>query len=156
MGRVRMLPRPVTGVRLADAVQSYLATITVSNTRATYAAALDRLVADFGADTDGAVLGSEPDRVSGWFTYVWGAKSAKTINIRLTALGSAFGYWREQGWLVGDPLVRLRDGPAPPDNSKALSRDRVAQILGSDAPLPVASALRILRPRRGSAYAGCS
>lgn len=135
MGRVRMLPRPVTGVRLADAVQIYLGTITVANTRATYAAALERLVADFGADTDVALLDSEPDRVSGWFTYVWGAKSAKTFNIRLTALGSAFAYWREQQWLAGDPLIRLRARPAPPDASKALSRDRVARILGSDAPL---------------------
>ncbi|WP_253260179.1 tyrosine-type recombinase/integrase [Nocardia farcinica] len=122
-------------MRLADAAQIYLATITVRNTRATYAAALDRLVADFGADTDVAQLGAEPDRVSGWFTYVWGAKSAKTFNIRLTALGSAFGYWREQGWLAGDPLVRLRARPAPPDSSKALSRERVTQILVSQAPL---------------------
>ncbi|WP_446222382.1 tyrosine-type recombinase/integrase [Nocardia sp. IBHARD005] len=135
MRRIRTLPRPVTGVRLADAARIYLDTISVSNTRATYAAALDRLVADFGADTDVAVLGSEPDRVSGWFTYVWGAKSAKTFNIRLTALGSAFGYWREQDWLNGDPLMRLRARPAPPDTSKALSRERVAQILRSDVPL---------------------
>lgn len=31
--------------------------------------------------------------------------------------------------------IRLRARPAPPDMSKALSRDRVALILGSDAPL---------------------
>lgn len=135
MGRVRMLPRPAGGVRLADAVRIYLATIPVVNTRATYAAALGRLVADFGADTDVSLLGSEPDRVSGWFIFVWGGKSAKTFNIRLTALASACGYWREQEWLVGDPLVRLRARSAPPDTSKALSRDRVAEILGSDAPL---------------------
>ncbi|MEV6323963.1 site-specific integrase [Nocardia sp. NPDC051787] len=135
MGRVHVLPAAARGVRLADAVRIYLGTITVANTRATYAAALDRLVADFGADTDVAQLDREPDRVSGWFTFVWGAKSAKTFNIRLTALGSACGYWREQGWLTGDPLVRLRARPAPPDTSRALRRDRVAEILGSDAPL---------------------
>ncbi len=44
-------------------------------------------------------------------------------------------YWRDQGWLAGDPLVRLRAKPAPPDTSKALSKQRVADILGSDAPL---------------------
>lgn len=135
MGRIHRLPSPASGVRLADAVRIYLATITVPNTRATYAAALDRLVTDFGADTNVGLLGSEPDRVSGWFTFVWGAQSAKTFNIRLTALGSACGYWRAQDWLDGDPLVRLRARPAPPDTSKALSRDRVAQILGSDAAL---------------------
>ncbi|WP_063042381.1 tyrosine-type recombinase/integrase [Nocardia grenadensis] len=133
MGRVQALPRSASGVRLADAVQIYLATITVRNTRATYAPALDRLVADFGADTDVSLLDREPDRVSGWFTFVWGGRSAKTFNIRLTALASACGYWREQGWLTGDPLVRLRARPAPPDTSKALSRDRIAEILGAEA-----------------------
>ncbi|KXF55418.1 hypothetical protein AXA44_37825 [Rhodococcus sp. SC4] len=133
MGSVRSLPSPARGVRLADAVKVFLGTITVDNTRETYAAALDRLVADFGADTNVALL--DPDRVGGWFTFVWGGKSAKTFNIRLTALGSACAYWRAQEWLTGDPLVRLRSRPAPPDTSKALSRQRVADILGSDAPL---------------------
>ncbi|WP_330256896.1 hypothetical protein OG874_21440 [Nocardia sp. NBC_00565] len=41
MGRVRMLPTPASGVRLADAVRIYLATITVPNTRATYAREYD-------------------------------------------------------------------------------------------------------------------
>ncbi|MDJ0363004.1 site-specific integrase [Rhodococcus sp. H29-C3] len=122
-------------VRLADAVQLYLATLMVPNTRATYAAALNRLVVDFGADTNVAVLGSEPDRVSGWFTFVWGGRSAKTFNIRLTALGSACAFWRDQQWLAGDPLVRLRTRPAPPGTSRTLSKDRVANILGSDAAL---------------------
>lgn len=135
MGRVHVLPTATRGVRLADAVRIYLGTITVANTRATYAAALDRMATDFGADTDVAQLEREPDRVSGWFTFVWGSKSAKTFNIRLTALGSACGYWRQQGWLAGDPLVRLRARPAPPDTSRALSRDRVTEILGSAAPL---------------------
>lgn len=135
MGRVQMLPTSASGVRLADAVKVYLATIPAENTRETYAAALDRLVRDFGADTNVALLDREPDRVSGWFTFVWGAKAAKTFNIRLTALGSACAYWREQGWLAGDPLVRLRAKPAPPDTSRALSKQRVADILGSDAPL---------------------
>lgn len=150
MGRVRMLPTAAGGVRLADAVKVYLATITVQNTRETYAAALDRLVNDFGADTNVALLGQEPDRVSGWFTFVWGGKAAKTFNIRLTALASACVYWREQGWLSGDPLVRLRARPAPPDTSKALSKDRVAEILGSDAALrerqPLIGQVRQLRP----------
>src|SRR4029077_17355107 len=118
MVRVRMLPTPASGVRLADAVGVYLATIPTENTRETYAAALDRLVRDFGADTNVALLDREPDRVSGGFTFVWGAKSAKTFHIRLTALGSACAYWREQSWLVGDPLVRLRAKPAPPDTSR--------------------------------------
>lgn len=64
-----------------------------------------------------------------------GNKAATTFNVRLAALRSACEYWREQTWLIGDPLVRLRAKPAPPDTSKALTKDRVAEILGSDAPL---------------------
>ncbi|MEU5409707.1 hypothetical protein [Nocardia asteroides] len=36
-----------------------------------------------------ALLGSEPDWVSDWFTYAWDAKTAKTFDINVTALGSA-------------------------------------------------------------------
>ena len=53
-----MLPAPAGGVRLADAVQVYLGTISMANTRETYAAALDRLVADFGVDTNVALIPS--------------------------------------------------------------------------------------------------
>lgn len=118
---------------MADASKVFLGTIPVANTRRGYAVVVDRLVRDFGADGNVALL--DPDRVSGWFTFVWGAAAATTFNVRLAALRSACAYWREQGWLTGDPLVRLRARPAPPDTSKALSKQRVADILGSVAPL---------------------
>lgn len=136
MGSVRMLPTPVTGVRLADAVKVFLGTIRARNTRTTYAAVLDRLVKDFGPDTNVALLAGEPDRVAGWFVYVWGNKSAKTFNTRLTALGSACAYWRKQEWLNdGDPLVRLRARPTPPDHSRALSETEIAEIAALDVAL---------------------
>lgn len=64
-----------------------------------------------------------------------GGCAAKTFNTWLTALGSTCAYWRRQEWLDGDPLVRLRTRPVPPDRSKALDTGTVATILGSDAPL---------------------
>ena len=133
MGTVRTLPVPAASVRLADAVATFLDTIAVANTRRGYAVPLDRMVRDFGADTNVAQL--DPDRVAGWFTFAWGGCSAKTFNTRLTALGSACGYWRQQEWLAGDPLVRLRPRPVPPDNSKALTRPQVATVLELDVPL---------------------
>ena len=133
MGTVRTLPTPTAGVRLADAAKVFLGTIPVANTRRGYAVVLDRLVRDFGADGNVALL--DPDRVAGWFIFVWGGGAAPTFNVRLASLRSACRYWRDQGWLTADPLVRLRARPAPPDTSKALSRQRVADILGSDAPL---------------------
>jgi hypothetical protein len=60
---------------------------------------------------DVALLHQEQDRVGGWFTFVWGSKAATTSNVRLAALRSACEYWREQTWLIGDPLVRLRARP---------------------------------------------
>jgi integrase/recombinase XerC/integrase/recombinase XerD len=111
----------------------FLSTITVDNTRRGYAVALDRLVRDFGADTDVALL--DPDRVSGWFVFVWGDKAPKTFNLRLTALASACAWWREQGWLAGDPLVRLRARPVAPDRSRAMTHGEVAELLASDASL---------------------
>lgn len=133
MGTVRALPTAVVGVRLADAVSTFLGTISVANTRRGYAIPLDRMVRDFGPDTNPATL--DPDRVAGWFTFAWGGCSAKTFNTRLTALGSACAYWRKQDWLTGDPLVRLWTRPMPPDRAKALSTDQVGVILGLEVPL---------------------
>jgi hypothetical protein len=76
MGAVRTLPTVAAGVRLADAAKMFLGTIAVDNTRRGYTAALDRLVRDFGADTDVALL--DPDRVSGWFVFVG-------VSVRLVA-----------------------------------------------------------------------
>jgi len=50
----------VAGVRLADAVSTFLATISVPNTRRGYAVPLQRMVADFGPGTDVAGPGSRP------------------------------------------------------------------------------------------------
>src|SRR5664279_1914532 len=62
MGRVRMFPAPAGGVRLADAVRVLLGTTSMANTRETYAAALDRLVADFGVDTYVTLMPTRPRR----------------------------------------------------------------------------------------------
>lgn len=133
MGTVRALPASARGVQLADAVTTFLDTISVTNTFRGYAIPLDRMARDFGADANVAVL--DPDRVASWFTFVWGGSSPKTFNTRLTAIGSACTYWREQEWLFGDPLVRLRTRPTPPDRSRALIQPQVASILALDAPL---------------------
>ncbi len=74
-------------MRLADAVSTFLDTISVANTRRGYATTVNRMVRDFGADANVALL--DPDRVADWFTFVWGGRSNKTFNTRLTALGSA-------------------------------------------------------------------
>ena len=79
MGTVRIFPAPVSGVRLADAVTVFLGTIPAANTRRGYGVVLNRLVADFGADNHVALLDREPDRVGGWFTFVWGSKGGHDV-----------------------------------------------------------------------------
>ncbi|MBF6137832.1 site-specific integrase [Nocardia otitidiscaviarum] len=131
MGQVRALP--VRGVRLKDAVDHFLSTIPSANTRCGYAVALNRLVSDFGADSDVGLL--EAERVGGWFVFKWGGSSAQTFNVRLASLRAACEYWRAQQWLVGDPLVRLVPRKVPPDHSRALTRDEVTWLLAADVPL---------------------
>ncbi|WP_449878121.1 tyrosine-type recombinase/integrase [Nocardia fusca] len=89
------------------------------------------MVRDFGADGDVGLL--NPYRVSGWFDYAWGDKSPKTYNLRLTAVSAAYAYWRDQEWLTGDPVSRLRARPTAPDNSKAMTTAEVDELLGMDA-----------------------
>ncbi len=133
VGEVRALPVVVQDVRLADAAREFLGTIAVPNTRRGYAVALNRLCKDFGADSGTA--GLDPDRVGGWFTFVWGKVSPQTFNVRLAALRAAFDYWREQGWLAGDPLVRLVGRSVPRDDSRALTRAQVTTVLGLEVAL---------------------
>jgi len=84
-------------------------------------------------DADTARL--DPDRVAGWFTFVWGQSSPQTFNVRLAGLRKAFGYWREQRWLADDPLTRLRARPVARDDSRALTRAPIAELLGLDVTL---------------------
>src|ERR1700682_544753 len=127
------IPPTPAGVRLADAVRIFLDTVASRNTRRGYAVVLNRMVRDFGADANVALLNA--DRVSGWFTFVWGEKAASTFNVRLAGLRTTCGYWREQKWLVDDPLVRLRAKPTAPDNSKALTEPEITEVLALDVPL---------------------
>lgn len=72
---VRALPTPAGSARLADAAAAFLDTISVANTRRSYATALNRMVRDFGADTNVAML--SPDRV---VRYRVGERGQSTAN----------------------------------------------------------------------------
>ncbi|NKY32014.1 hypothetical protein HGA13_02845 [Nocardia speluncae] len=39
--------------------------------------AANDLVVDFGADANVALLDRDPDRVAGWFTFVWGGRAPR-------------------------------------------------------------------------------
>ncbi|MDI5965869.1 hypothetical protein [Streptantibioticus silvisoli] len=58
---------------------------------------------------------------------------ARTANREASALGSAVAWWRERGWLAGDPTGGLRPLPVAP--AARLSADQAAAVLALDAPL---------------------
>ncbi|TMR25609.1 hypothetical protein ETD86_00310 [Nonomuraea turkmeniaca] len=87
------------------------------------------LVAELGEHAAVTELEGEAgaDRVAAWFADRWGAAASGIVNARLDALGSACAWWREQGWLTGDPLRRIRRVAQGylPGVSRGLRRRRV-------------------------------
>jgi integrase/recombinase XerC/integrase/recombinase XerD len=133
LGTVHALPARSATPALHEAAATYLATIADANTVRTYRIVLDRLATHYGPDAELGTL-ADPDRLAAWFTSQWGDSAPRTWNTRMNALHSATGYWRQQGWLVDDPTVRLRMRPTPADRDRALSRDQVQALLGDKAP----------------------
>jgi integrase/recombinase XerC/integrase/recombinase XerD len=134
LGTVHALPARSSIPALTDAIQTYRSTLTDSGTLRTYGVVLNRLAAHYGPDADVDAL-ADPDRLAAWFTSQWGDAKPRTWNTRMNALNSATGYWRDQGWLVDDPTVRLRMRPTPADRDRALSRDQIDALLGDKTPL---------------------
>ncbi|MGP3932137.1 tyrosine-type recombinase/integrase [Nonomuraea sp. KM88] len=117
--------------RLGAAAEAFLATITNRNTARAYAVAVRALAAEFGEQAALTELAGEAgaDRVAAWFAGRWGGSAAGTVNARLDALGSACTWWRDQDWLTGDPLRRIRRRPRTPDRTRALARVDVEALL---------------------------
>jgi integrase len=117
-------------VTLDDAAAAYLATLAGAESRGTkrvYGGVLRALVAEYGSGADPADLSSR--EVAEWFAGRWGERAPSTFNVALDALRSASGYWRDQGWLAGDPTSTLRRRRRAPDRSRALSHAEVDELL---------------------------
>lgn len=132
MGTVRQLAAR-EAVTLHEAVSRYLATLPgaeSAGTRRTYSVPLRALLAEYGSDTDAAIL--RPATVAEWFTARWAARSPSTWNVALDALRSAAAYWQAQGWLAADPTSALRRRRRAPDRARGLSRADVERLLGRE------------------------
>ncbi|MEV6860388.1 tyrosine-type recombinase/integrase [Streptosporangium subroseum] len=53
---------------------------------------------------------------------------ADTVNRELSIMKAAIGWWRNRGWLADNPILGIERRPAPPDWTKALSRDQLAAL----------------------------
>jgi len=65
------------------------------------------------------------------------AVGARTANRELSILAGALNWWREQGWLTGDPLAGLRRLPVAerPDEESRLDTSQARAVLELPAPL---------------------
>ncbi|GAA3519963.1 integrase/recombinase XerC/integrase/recombinase XerD [Streptosporangium album] len=134
MGVVRKIGVERSVPALKDAIEGFLAGVSNPNTARAYATALRALTERFGSYTPMTVFEGEAaaDRVAAWFIERWGSASAATVNARLNALASAVGWWRDQGWIIEDPLRRLKRRPVEADRTRSLDRGEVAELLGRE------------------------
>lgn len=134
MGTIHRLDTGAAVPTLGEAAQTFLSGIANANTARAYRGALGPLTAWLGAHRPLSALEGErvPDRVADWFGAIWGTAAPATFNARLGALASATAFWRDQGWLKGDPLVRIRRRPRTPDRTRALDRAEVERLLTRD------------------------
>jgi integrase/recombinase XerD len=60
---------------------------------------------------------------------------ADTVNRELSVVRAAISWWRGQGWLQADPTVGLVRRPAPPDRTRALTREQISALFALDVGL---------------------
>src|SRR5260370_13892710 len=130
MGTVHPLSASHQAVPLGHAAAAYLATLDhpeSAGTRRVYASTLHALRAEFGRDSDVAVL--RGDAVAGWFTGKWGQSAPATWNRNRDALRSFGRYCRDQGWTAGDLAESLSRRQRAPDHSRARARRGPRRLL---------------------------
>ena len=119
-------------VTLEAAVRGYLGTLAHPETAATqraYGHALRLLAGGLGADT--ALADITPGALAGWFAGRWAEASPATWTARRGALRSMLGWCEQQGWIPSAAVLMAGIGTrrARPDRGRALSRDRVRELL---------------------------
>lgn len=119
------------GLTLDVAAAAFLREVPNSNTAKSDGIVLRALAAEFAGEPVAALDGEAgADRVAAWFASRWCSSSAPaTSSVRLDGLRSATGWWREQGWIVGDPCRRIRRRKRTPDRSRSLERAGVEALL---------------------------
>ncbi|MEO3863276.1 tyrosine-type recombinase/integrase [Acrocarpospora sp. B8E8] len=60
---------------------------------------------------------------------------ADTVNRELSVMNAAIVWWRARGWLAGNPITGIERRPAPPDRTRALSREQIATLFDLQAGL---------------------
>jgi site-specific recombinase XerD len=53
---------------------------------------------------------------------------ADTVNREPSEMKAAITWWRARGWLMRNPISGIERRPAPPDRTRALSREQIAAL----------------------------
>ncbi|HMH94172.1 MAG TPA: site-specific integrase [Streptosporangiaceae bacterium] len=120
---------------LGEAVAAYLAALDhpeSAGTRRVYGSTLRALAAEYGART--GISDLDAAALSAWFSRTWGGRAPATWNRNRDALRGLLAFAEAQGWLTdADALTRgIRRRKRAPDNSRALPRADVDQLLGRE------------------------
>ena len=128
MGTVTRL-RPAPEITAEAAVAAYMATLhgaESAGTRRVYGGILARLAARYAGQDPAAV---DPGELAAWVTATWGERSPARWNTVVDTLAAASRYWEAQGWVAASPAGRLRRRRPAPDRDRALSRERVEELI---------------------------
>lgn len=69
---------------------------------------------------------------------------ADTLNRELSVLGAAIRWWRGRGWIAANPIAGIGRRPAPPDRTKALTREQVTALYALKADVREKTLWRLL------------
>lgn len=109
----------------AESFLAHVATERSAGTRRAYGTAIDAFCEEFG-DQDVP----DADEVNDWFISQWGDSSAGTWNARKAALSSMAAWWADQPDMPAvNPFIRIGRKPDPENRNRALTRDRVKELL---------------------------
>ncbi|WP_322755992.1 tyrosine-type recombinase/integrase [Frankia sp. Cas3] len=154
MGQVQPL-RPAAAVpTFGHAAETFLVAHTLPGAwspktavkyRQTLTALAGRL-AGTAASADLAALGTPAGagELAAAFTAAFGHLAPATRVRHLSTLRSALAWWRETGWLAGDPTAGWARPKVVVDTTRALTRDQVAALFRLDVPLRDKTLWRLL------------
>jgi integrase len=130
MGDLAVLPTVIALERGVSAFLYGYERIGSDGTRKVYAGTLNAVTGHYGAATPLAVF-DEPaaaDRFGAWFRDRFGPLAPATYCRHLATCQSAFGWWRLQGWLDGDPTAGLVRPSIPRDTTRARPRETIDRL----------------------------
>lgn len=150
MGQVQPPRPPVVAPTFSHAAETFLVAHTLPGAwspgtavkyRQTLTALADRLV---GVDLGTLDSPAGAARLAAAFSAAFGGLAPATRARHLSTLRSALAWWRQTGWITGDPTTGWPRPKIAVDTTRALTRDQVATLFCLDVSLREKALWRLL------------